>query len=109
VTSRRRLIETDTHEWLAKHYQGIFSEIHFAGFWDDPKAWRHDASKADIFQEIGASYLIDDQLKHCLGAAKLGVKGLLFGDYRWNQTNTLPAGVERCVTWADVQDYFEHE
>jgi hypothetical protein len=59
-----------------------------------------------ICQEIGAGYLIDDNVEHCRLAAEAGVKALLFGEYGWNKHLPTPPGVERVKDWKDVTDYF---
>jgi hypothetical protein len=53
------------------------------------------------------NYLIDDQIKHCIGASGVGVKSLLYGDYPWNRDVNLPKSVERVSSWKEVEDYFE--
>jgi hypothetical protein len=60
-----------------------------------------------VLKDVGAAYLIDDQLKHCLAAHDMGVQALLFGNYAWNQASDLPDGIVRCAGWADVADYFD--
>lgn len=108
VTSRRRVIEKDTFDWLEKYYPGIFEEVHFAGIWDSGKDLdtRVNATKTDVVKQIGADYLIDDQPKHCLAAAKAGIQTILFGDYRWNRDIKLAKNMIRAKTWQDVLEYF---
>lgn len=106
MTSRVQRMQQDTFDWLDKHYEGIFEEIHFSGFYDKITKHSHNYTKAELCREIGADYLIDDQLKHCFGAAEAGIKTLLFGDYKWNQAAKLPAGVVRVKDWTEVEEYF---
>lgn len=107
VTSRRRIIEKETLEWLDRHFKGIFDEIHFAGIWDNHDKHAHRVTKGEICQQIGADYLVDDQLKHCQAAAGAGLKAVLYGNYGWNQTDTLPKDVTRAHNWQEVLEYFE--
>ncbi len=107
VTSRRKHVETETLEWIQRHFEGIFDEIHFAGFFDDLNSGRWQHTKAEIVAELGAEYLIDDQLKHCVATAEAGINAVLFGEYHWNQTEALPAGITRCAHWYDVERYFD--
>jgi len=111
VTSRQSLLQPKTDSWLDRHFTGIFQEIHYAGMWDTDDHVEHalKQTKADVCQRIGANYLIDDQLKHCIGVAECGVKAILFGDYRWNRAVELPPGVTRAATWDDVARYFDVE
>lgn len=110
VTSRRRVIEQETLAWIDKYFKGIIDDIKFAGFYDNPDAGigeKRNMTKTDILKSIDAKYFIDDQLKHCLGAAAVGIRVVLFGDYRWNQSPDLPSSVTRCATWYDVKNYFK--
>lgn len=108
VTSRRTRVKDETLEWIDRYYKGIFDEVHFAGFFDTVTHERFNLTKADIVRDLGADYLIDDQLKHCLATASAGIETILFGDYTWNRMESeLPDRVTRCVDWKDVEVYFE--
>lgn len=108
VTSRRIRAKTDTLAWLNEKYPGIFQEnnIHFTGFHDDVAEHTAKLTKGDQLKTLGADYLIDDQLKHCAAAAAQGIKTLLFGNYKWNQTDELPDRVVRVTDWVAVEEYF---
>ncbi len=107
TTSRRRDLMDETTEWISMYFEGIFDEIHYAGMWDKVTDASAQATKAELCKLIGADYLIDDQLKHCLAADIVGIKAILFGNYSWNQADSLPAGVTRCVDWQAVAGYFD--
>ncbi|MBI3889351.1 hypothetical protein HY312_02130 [Candidatus Saccharibacteria bacterium] len=108
VTSRRTRVKDETLDWIDKNFAGIFDEVHFAGFFDSATKDRWKLTKADIVKELGAEYLIDDQLKHCFATASVGIETVLFGDYTWNRVqDALPASVTRCKTWEEVGAYFE--
>lgn len=107
ATSRRKIIQEDTRLWLEKHYLGIFDEVHFSGIWDERTPDAHMLTKAQLCAEIGADYLIDDQVKHCVGAAEAGIQALLFGDYNWNRHAALPDGVTRVKNWQEVKEFFD--
>lgn len=109
VTSRRRAIAEATERWLSEKFPSMFSRVIFAGMWDTNASNRHVMTKADIYREIEAEYVIDDQLKHCLAASDNGIKAILYGEYPWNKTDRLPALVTRCHDWLEVGDYFERE
>lgn len=98
VTSRDKRNVDITHQSLEKHYPKLFSDVHFVALWGNGEK----VTKAAICDEIGASYLIDDNFDHCKLATESGVKAMLYGDYGWNRTQALPAGVTRCRTWKDV-------
>jgi len=106
TTSRQIKLEQLTQEWIGKYFEGIFTEIHFAGMWDKITKDSHLATKAALCQQIGADYLIDDQPKHCLAAAEVGLQSLLFGDYPWNKDVEEFDGLKRVNNWCDVAEYF---
>jgi len=107
VTSRRTMLMQETESWLNQHFAGVFTVVHYAGMWDKPDEHSHKMTQAELCQRIGASYLIDDQLKHCLAAAEVGITAVLYGDYAWNRMDSLPKGVTRCRTWLEVKSQFE--
>jgi uncharacterized HAD superfamily protein len=105
VTSRRTSINQLTRDWIQKYYPDIFDDIVFSGFFDSAKSGIH-LTKGELVKNTGAEYLIDDQLKHVSSAAENGIKALLFGDYIWNKSDTLPANVTRVKNWQEVVSYF---
>lgn len=109
ITSRRIPTRSDTLAWIAKHYPMIdTSMVNFAGFWDGgrtPDALV--ATKADIATSLDVSYLIDDQLKHCIAAAETGIESIIFGDYAWNQLDDMPGRMTRCRNWLEIGEYFD--
>ena len=106
ITTRMTVVNQLTKDWLDLHYPGIFDEVVFSGFYDKLTPDSKYKTKGELAKEAGASYLIDDQPKHVIAAAKLGIKGLLFGDYGWNRVDTLPDGVVRVKDWKEVLMYF---
>jgi len=110
VTSRRNILENSTRAWLDTYFGGIFDDIYFAGIYDDRLTnGSYAKTKADVFKKIRPSYVIDDQIKHCEAAAKLGINGILFGNYPWNKTTQLAPGITRCRDWNEVLTYFENK
>lgn len=107
VTSRRATIKQITQKWLDSHFSGMFEAIHFAGMWDTVTEHSRTATKAAMCAEIGADFLIDDQLKHVSAVAAAGMEAILFGDYSWNQSDELPKRVTRCANWTKVEEYFD--
>ncbi|HSW99256.1 MAG TPA: hypothetical protein VLF71_05465 [Candidatus Saccharimonadales bacterium] len=107
VTSRRKLLQPETDAWMERHFPGIFKELHYAGIWDDLQKKGVEGAlkqtKAELCREIGAEYLVDDQIKHCVGAASAGIKALLFGA---GTGTAVPSGVTPVANWAAVKEYF---
>ena len=108
MTSRQLVSEQLTRDWMEKHYKGIFDDIKFTGIFDGPLDLSlHLRTKSDLFTEHKVTYVIDDQLKHCLAAAELGIDTLLFSNYTWNQTDeALPEKVVQVSDWQAVLEYF---
>lgn len=109
VSSRSKMIAKDTIEWINNHFENIFTEIHFAGIWDDLEKSTADKlklTKGEICRQIGADFLIDDQPKHCIAAAEAGITALLFGEYKWTKTDNLPKNVAKVKNWHEVLEYF---
>jgi len=107
ATSRHSQLREETAEWLDKHFNGIFSNLHMTGIFDDWVEGAHMLTKADLVENIRADYLIDDQAKHCVGVAERGVTAILFGDYAWNRNEVVPESVVRCANWGAVKAYFD--
>lgn len=107
LTTRRNSINQLTREWIDKYYPNIFDDFVFSGFFDSPSQESIQMTKADLAKTIGADYIIDDQLKHIQGASNLGIKSILFGNYGWNQAESLPDNVTRVSNWNDVLEYFK--
>lgn len=112
VSSRGRSVQADTIEWISSEFKNIFSEIHFAKIWDEPDMHTLEKlklTKAEICQEIGADYLIDDQPKHCLAAAEAGITAVLFGNYKWNRQIKLLPNMVRAKDWKEVLVFFDEK
>lgn len=107
LTARTKALVKETTLWLARHFNGIFDDVHYVGLWDDFQKDSHLRTKAEACKELGIDYLVDDQLKHCLATAELGIPVVLFGDYTWNQIDQLPENITRCGDWATVLEYFD--
>jgi len=103
VTARRQAVIEDSMLWIREEFGDVFREVRFVPIWDKGNT----LTKAAICQELGASYLIDDLLRHCSVAAEAGLQALLFGDYRWNRDEILPANVTRVKDWGEVERYFD--
>lgn len=102
ITARGERAVDITHKTLDEHYPSIFKDVHFTPLWGASQ----EATKAEISQEIGAKYLIDDCFEHCELAAEVGVEGLVYGDYGWNRTQKLKPGMTRVKNWMEVEEFF---
>lgn len=107
VTARRVVAEKDTRDWIEQYFSNIFHEIYFAGIFDEVTDHFYQKTKGELIKELGASYLIDDQLKHCISAGEIGLEAVLFGNYSWNQAKSLPNNIYRASNWQQVSEYFD--
>jgi 5'(3')-deoxyribonucleotidase len=104
VTARDTIIEATTRDWVNEHFMELFGDVHFAAKYSLEGKRR---SKAKILRSTGAQYLIDDSLDNIEAAISEGLTAILFGNYPWNQVDTLPTGVIRCSDWQAVEEYFD--
>lgn len=110
ATSRRHAVAQETVDWLDKNFAELFQDIHFANIWDDGHEAAHLRTKAELCTKLGADYLVDDQLKHCLAVAACNTPTVLFGDYPWNQYDgALPVDVVRAKDWQAVERFFDEQ
>lgn len=110
LTARNLKAKDITLEWLGRHYPMFAPEdVNFAGIWDNPRPDAASLTKGDVAKSLGVDYIIDDQLKHVLAADERGIKALLFGDYTWNKSDSLPASITRVHNWKAVLEFFEGE
>lgn len=102
VTSRNEEFMEVTHEWLDKHLRGVFDHVKFTS----TRGLKASGVKAGVLKDIGASYLIDDNLEHCTAAARENIKALLFGNYGWTKGRKVPGEITRVKNWEEVLVYF---
>jgi 5'(3')-deoxyribonucleotidase len=102
VTARQDEFAETTKAWLNKHLPRRFIDVRFVPAFVGDK----QVTKAEICLEVGASYLIDDNVEHCSLASEAGIECLLFGNYGWNRTKKLPKRITRVKDWLEVEKYF---
>lgn len=101
VTARNSEWEKATHVWLDSNFPGMFTKVVFGG----GKYHDENITKGDLCAKIGASYLIDDNVEHCISAADREITPILFGRYGWHVD--VPEDMIRCKTWKEVERYFD--
>ena len=103
VTGRPDFVETSTLAWLQRHLPDIFKTVVYTNYFTMSFGVTKSRSKAEVCQEIGADYLIDDHLHHAEEVAEEGINALLFGDFPWNQAESLPPLVTRVSGWSEIR------
>jgi len=97
VTSRELAVRDITVSMLNEIYPTIFEpeDIHFGNQYGDSGEKK---SKRQMCMEIEADILIDDLPRHVMSVSS-ETKGILFGNYPWNEGDY---DVIRASDWADV-------
>lgn len=105
ITARSPDHEEPIRVWLEKHYGDSFGGINFIGH---PGYMERYKPKAEVCEELGAIALIDDSVSHIELCQAKEIKGILFGDYPWNQLNGNNGHSEivRCRNWQEVLEHF---
>lgn len=99
VSSRSAIQQRQTELWIGKVYGGVFKEVRCIDS-------RHTGmSKGSVCDELGASYLVDDNTEHCKSAKQSGIVPILFGNYGWQDEATSQTYI-RCINWQEVMEYF---
>jgi uncharacterized HAD superfamily protein len=97
VTGRADFLTRATTSMLAKHFPDIFQSIEFTNFFCEKAR-----PKAEVCRSLHADVLIEDNLHHAATVAECGIAVLLFGDYPWNESEQLPANIQRVRGWREV-------
>lgn len=101
VTARPERLREITESWIDRFFPKVFSTIFLTG---NPYTSIDHITKAEACAQLGASCLIDDQLKHCAGAVEIGLEAILFGEFDWNNSLDIPRRVLRCPDWKRVKE-----
>ncbi len=104
VTARHPKFKASTEGWLDRYFPGMFKDLVMIGF-------EHDATvaprtKAQVCVELEAIALVDDSPKYLSQAVEAGVKGILFGDYPWNQVEFTGPYITRVSGWIQLAEHF---
>lgn len=97
ITGRPRHLAAATQTLLDQYFNGIFRSVTYTHVFGDSSLTKLDACRA-----IGASVLIDDHARHIKAVTAGGVDAILFGDYAWNEAETLPPQTTRAANWDEI-------
>ncbi|MEK7471671.1 MAG: hypothetical protein AAB624_00290 [Patescibacteria group bacterium] len=101
ITSRDPGWELATIKWTKHHFGERIPELYFSRNHKDTK----EKTKGELCIELGATWLIDDNVEHCLSAIKVGVGAVLFGEYGWQQNKSKE--LIHCKDWSAVIEFFD--
>jgi uncharacterized HAD superfamily protein len=100
TTSRPDFLKENTQKLIDQYFKDKFLEVFYSSN-HYTKRENCGMSKGEICKKLNAS-LIDDSLDYLMQCVLLGLEGILFGNYPWNQNGELPLGVTRCLTWKEI-------
>jgi 5'(3')-deoxyribonucleotidase len=98
VTARELPVLPVTTQMVERYFPGYITDIRHVGA---------DHSKGEVCQEIRASVMIDDNVRHLDDALKHGVEvTMCFGDYPWQLEQHQVAEqlhIVRCRNWYEIE------
>lgn len=96
VTARPEVIMGVTQRMIDRYFPNCFTSVHHVG---------PTGNKGDECVALRADVLIDDSLKHLLGAQTAGIANLLwFGHYPWQDRSVVPGGISVVSGWTHVAE-----
>ncbi len=97
VTGRNDFLQKATQDMLDAFFPDVFASVEYTNFFTDKPR-----SKSDVCVQLHADLLIDDHLHHASVVAECGTEVFLFGEYPWNQSDSLPERVTRVSGWREI-------
>lgn len=104
ITSRQDFYHEVTHAWLGQHFPSVFDEIQFTEYIQGEGSV---IPKSEICQQLGAQFMVEDNLETASKCAEAGITTLLFGDYPWNRVEVMPKNMVRTNSWLAIEEYFD--
>ena len=104
ITSRPDKIYEKTKDWIDKYFSGAFLKIYFAYNYE---RMNPSPKKEDICFELGADFIIEDNLNHAIDCAEKGIKSILI-DQPWNQSDELRKNIIRVKDWSEIPVIIEN-
>lgn len=101
ITARDPRWEAATKDWIRDQFGDRAPDLYFSQAHRDASS----KTKGQICKDVGAEWLVDDNVEHCLSAVKEEVTPILFGDYGWQ--HHAPEELVRCEDWQAVLEYFD--
>lgn len=103
VTGRSDFLESVTTKMLTTYFPGCFQSVEHTNYITMSTSTAKTRTKGEVCAQIGADILIDDHITHGESVIAAGVERVIvFGDYPWNQHDSLPEGMVRCIDWNET-------
>jgi len=101
VTGRSDYLESITKAMLGRYFPECFTSIEHTNYFEGQRK----RSKGEVCAQLKADVLIDDHIAHGESVLASGLKEVIvFGDYPWNQAQSLPQGMTRCADWQVTEE-----
>lgn len=97
ITSRPEGIVEKTSGWIETFFPRAFRDVLFATHYTN----RDNNRKSGLCTSLGVDLMLEDCLEIALECEREGIRVLLF-NAPWNQAASLPEGITRVRSWADV-------
>lgn len=98
ISARQNEIKKLTINWIEKNFPNYFKKILLA---NNYAIKGKELSKKELCEKEKIDILIEDQLKHSIGAVSKKRKVILF-NYPWNKHTNLPKNIFRVNNWSEV-------
>jgi len=101
VTSRQDEFSDITTRWLFRNFPRKFVDVRLTN--RSSMNGTEERSKADVCAELGAKFVIEDQVRYALECSSRDRRIILL-DKPWNQ-GAVPGNIARVSSWQEAVDY----
>jgi 5'(3')-deoxyribonucleotidase len=99
ISSRSDCLHSITSQLVATYFSDLFKSVHLMGF-----DGLLPTTKIALCKTIQATILIDDSVRQITAATEGGIRGILFGNYPWNQAEISADTSIRARNWTQVEN-----
>ena len=99
VTSRSSKVRPSVEKWLHKMFPNMITSMHFTDQFHGENTQK--VTKADVCEQLGIEFFVEDALHHAQDIAESGRKVYLL-DTPWNQDENLHPNIKRVFSWDEI-------
>ncbi|MFH1425402.1 MAG: hypothetical protein ABIG28_01575 [archaeon] len=104
ITSRPRRIKSQTEDFLKKYFSDVSFEVVYSGDFFEGNG----KSKAEICEELGIDYFVEDNKDYAFKCAEKEVSVFLLNK-PWNQSERLHHKIKRVDNWKNILEAIRNE
>lgn len=104
VTSRHDELSEKTNQWIGQYFPKKFVSVHLTN--GHSVHGTAERSKAALCKQLGARFVIEDQIRYAFECKDSDRKVLLL-DKPWNQ-KSVPGDIMRVASWQEAVEYIRH-